>query len=95
MAALNREKNDGPVGQLRNHWAAFQSVAQVEKTAAEYPDVTELQSRLAAMRHALVGLDRDVADSMKAIREMEDKIFAINRPQKHRYVIERLSADAP
>lgn len=88
VARLNQQRNAGPVRSLRGEWSRFQRYAREKRDAPDeesrrrveekYPDMGSIQERVDAHN--------------AAARQLEDRIFEINRPKPRRYVLRRVTA---
>lgn len=90
VAELNKQRNDGPVGMLRNEWGRFQGYARTRKNAEAAPDNAELQSQLKTQQEGIAGMAERVAAHNTAAKEIEDKIFEVNQPKPRLYVLKRV-----
>lgn len=91
VAELNKQRNAGPVKSLRNEWRQFQTFSRLRaqlKTSTE--NRPALQKRLEAEEKRLEGMEERIETHEKAARELEDKIFSINQPKPHQYVLKRV-----
>lgn len=91
IANLNKKRNDGPVKSLRNEWRTFQTWARLNRQLENSPDDKKLADRVAALKKQLEGLDERIAKHKRAAREIEDKIFEINKPRPRKYVVKKVS----
>ncbi|MGZ0168165.1 MAG: SGNH/GDSL hydrolase family protein [Planctomycetales bacterium] len=90
VAHLNRERNSGPVRNLRNEWRVFQRYARDKRDAttdAERESVAEWEKRVE-------GLAERVAGHTAEAKKIEDQIFAVNQPVARKYVLSRVVAPA-
>lgn len=86
VAELNKQRNDGPVKNLRNEWRAFQQYSRLKagtKTEAN-------NARIDKLAEQLKGLDVRVAQHQQQAKELEDQIFEVNQPKSRKYVISRV-----
>ena len=87
---LNRQRNAGPVRDLRREWSHFQSATRTRRRLEKQPDDAELQDRLAKQEAQLEGRKERIAAAEKAAREIEDRIFTLNQPRARSYVLRRV-----
>ena len=90
VATLNKQRNEGPVSELRNEWRKFQQYARVKRDAAANPDNAQAKEQLDKLEAEIAGMDERVAAANAAAREIEDQIFAINQPPTRKYVLKRV-----
>src|SRR5690606_31557131 len=90
VAQLNKQRNEGPIRELRGQWSTFQRYARARRAADESPDNAELAKQAATLTEQIAGIEDRVAAANAAAKELEDQIFEINTPQPRRYVIERV-----
>lgn len=90
VATLNKQRNEGPIGELRNEWRKFQQYARVKRDAAANPDNAQAKEQLDKLEAEIAGMDERVAAANAAAREIEDQIFAINQPPARKYVLKRV-----
>lgn len=91
VAELNKQRNKGPIGQLRGEWSQFQQFARTRRQVSESPDNEELVKRLSDLEQRLEGREERIVRYEAAAKELEDKIFEINQPAARRYVLQRTS----
>ncbi len=89
VAELNKQRNLGPVQSLRNEWGRFQGFARVRPAAKENPDNPQLEQQAAATAAKIKGLAERVEKLNAEAKQIEDKIFTVNRPKARRYVLKR------
>ena len=87
VAVLNKQKNEGPVKQLRDGWRMFQGWARQSRQLKDQPNNTQLADAVAKGRERLNGLEEIIAGAESAATQIEDKIYAINQPKTRHYVI--------
>lgn len=90
VAELNRERNEGPLNQLRAQWRQFQVFARTRKQANDAPNDEKLAAELAKLAQGIEGMEERVVEHEQAAKEIEDKIFQTNQPQPRRYVLKRV-----
>lgn len=90
VALLNKQRNEGPVRNLRGEWSQFQRYARAKRAAEGAPDNDELAQQLAATRQRIDGRQGRVEEAQAAARAIEDQIFEINQPHPRKYVVERI-----
>jgi len=90
VALLNKQRNDGPIGELRGEWSKFQQYARAKRQADEKPDNAEAKAALEKVQAAIDGMDARVAAANTAAREIEDQIFTKNQPPARKYVLKRV-----
>lgn len=91
VAQLNKQRNEGPVKNLRNEWVNFQQLkflqSQVEKNPADEAE----KQRLADAEKKMPGMDERVKAAEAAAKAIEDDIFKTNQPRPHRFEIRPLA----
>lgn len=87
VAALNKQRNEGPVKALRNEWVNFQQVKFLESQVAKNPADEAEKQRLADAEKKMPGMDERVKAAEAAARVIEDEIFKINQPVPRRFEI--------
>lgn len=85
IARLNKERNDGPVKSLRNEWSQMQQYYRLKRQAEADPNNAEAAKKLQEQAQKVEGPEQRIARHEQAAREIEDRIFAGNRPQPHTY----------
>lgn len=88
VAHLNRDRNNGPVKNLRNEWRIFQRYARDKRDAetdAERENVAQWEKRLE-------GLSDRVSGHAAEAKKIEDQIFEVNQPVSRKYVLTRAVA---
>lgn len=90
VAQLNKQRNEGPIRELRGEWSQFQRYARAKRAADAAPDNSELAKQLSTLEERIAGMEDRVAAANDAARALEDQIFEVNVPGARRYVIERV-----
>src|SRR5690606_30140005 len=90
VAGLNKQRNEGPIRELRGEWSRFQRYARAKRAADAAPDNAELARQAATLTEQIAGIEERVAAANAAAKQLEDQIFEINTPQPRKYVIERV-----
>jgi lysophospholipase L1-like esterase len=90
VAQLNKQRNEGPIRELRGEWSTFQRYARAKRAAEGAPDNAELAKQANTLSEQIAGIDDRVAAANAAAKQLEDQIFEINSPQPRKYVIERV-----
>jgi lysophospholipase L1-like esterase len=93
VALLNKERNAGPVRNLRGQWSNFQRFARARAQLKQNPANAQFAKQVEILKSKIDGMDEQVQQFERQAREIEDKIFEINQPMPHRYVLKRI-ADA-
>jgi lysophospholipase L1-like esterase len=88
VAHLNRDRNSGPVRNLRNEWRVFQRYAREKRDA----QTDEQRESVAAWEKRLEGLAERVADHAAEAKKIEDQIFEVNQPAPRKYLLTRVAA---
>lgn len=89
VAALNKERNAGPVRSMRGQWSLFQRYARAREQLKQSPENAQLAKQVEDLKAKTVGMEDRVRQFERAAREIEDKIFQINQPRSRRYVLQR------
>lgn len=87
VAHLNRDRNSGPVRNLRNEWRLFQSYARAKRDARTDDD----RAKVAQLEKRLEGLSERVAAHAAEAKKIEDQIFEVNQPVARKYVLSRVT----
>ncbi len=87
---MNKQRNEGPIRQLRGEWSQFQRYARARRAAESQPDNAELAKQLATVSTNTEGMDERVAAHIAAAKAIEDRIFEINQPPARKYEIRRV-----
>jgi hypothetical protein len=90
VAMLNKQKNEGPVKQLRDGWRVFQGWARQSRQLKEQPNNAQLAAAVEKARERLNGLEENIASAEAAARKIEDEIYRTNQPKTRHYVIRRV-----
>jgi lysophospholipase L1-like esterase len=85
VAELNKERNTGPVGLVRNEWRTFQQFARSRKELEDKPHDDALTKKVAELSKRLAGMEERIAGHEQAAQEIEDRIFNVNQPQARTY----------
>ncbi len=91
VAMLNKQKNEGPVKQLRDGWRAFQGWARQSRQLQDQPNNAELAAAVAKGRESLNGLEANIASAEAAAQQIEDEIYRTNQPKTRHYLIRRVN----
>lgn len=89
VAMLNKQRNDGPVKQLRNEWGVFQQHARLARQFQDKPGDAPLKEQVDAVAQKLVGLEERIAKHEQAAREIEDRIFEVNQPKPRKFALRK------
>ncbi|MFT5326055.1 MAG: lysophospholipase L1-like esterase [Planctomycetaceae bacterium] len=90
VAHLNRDRNSGPVRNLRNEWRVFQRYARDNRDAKTDAD----RESVAQWKKRLEGLSERVAGHAAEAKKIVDQIFEVNQPVSRKYVLTRVVAPA-
>lgn len=90
VANLNRDRNAGPVKNLRNEWRLFQGYARAKRDAQTDAD----REKVASLEKRLEGLAERVASHAEEAKKIEDQIFEVNQPVARKYVLTRVAPRA-
>jgi lysophospholipase L1-like esterase len=90
VAELNKQRNQGPVSNLRGEWSRFQRFARLRQQADNSPTDEKLAAQLVELKTSLQGLEERIVSYESAAKEIEHKIFQTNQPQPRRYVLKRV-----
>lgn len=90
VVMLNKAKNEGPVGQLRNAWRAFQGWARLSRDLAAEPGNTRLAQQVAAAKVKVDELETVIKAAETAAKEFEAQIYAANKPVSRHYKLSLL-----
>lgn len=91
VAALNKQRNEGPVKALRNEWGDFQSFKYLQAQVEKNPNDEAEKRRLADVEKKMPGMEERVKAAEAAAMAIEDEIFTINQPRPHRFAIQPAS----
>jgi len=89
VAELNRDRNSGPVRDLRNEWRVFQQWARGKHGVSPMKP-----EQIAGLEKRLEGLSDRVKQHTAAALKIEDQIFQANQPKPRKYVLKKV-ASAP
>ena len=90
VAMLNKQKNEGPVKQLRDGWRTFQQWARRSKDLASQPNNQELVAAVEKDQQKLKGLEDNIKAAEVAAKEIEDKIYKVNQPMTRHLVLRKV-----
>lgn len=90
VAHLNRDRNSGPVRNLRNEWRLFQGYARAKRDA----QTDEARAKVAQLEKRLQDLSERVAGHAAEAKKIEDQIFEVNQPVARKYVLTWVVAPA-
>jgi lysophospholipase L1-like esterase len=91
VAELNKQKNEGPVKQLRDAWGSFQGWARQSRQLAEQPYNKQLAEQVSVSRARVEKLEETIRTSEAAARVIEDQIYSVNQPVVRHYRLVRVS----
>jgi len=94
VAALNKERNEGPIKALRDDWRTFQQFARLKRQLASDADNADLKKQVASYPERLAGLEERIKKNEAAAMAIEDRLFEINQPQHREYVLKRMARPA-
>jgi lysophospholipase L1-like esterase len=94
VAALNNQRNSGPVKSLRNEWRAFQQHARLAAQLKDSPDNDKLKQQVASLAKRLEGIEERIKQHEQDALKLEDQIFKINQPQPRKYQLKKVVAAA-
>ncbi|MBM83768.1 MAG: hypothetical protein CMJ78_24695 [Planctomycetaceae bacterium] len=83
VANLNKQRNSGPVRNLRNEWRAFQAHARIVRDA----QTDEQKAKAAEYGKRLDGILDRVKGHAAEAKKLEDRIFEVNQPKARKYVL--------
>ncbi len=89
VAMLNKQKNDGPVSELRNAWRTFQSWARRARQLETQPNNKELAAAVEKDRERLQDLEATIEKAELDAKAIEDKIYEVNQPKTRRFVLRK------
>ncbi|TWT92369.1 SGNH/GDSL hydrolase family protein [Stieleria varia] len=90
VAAMNAERNNGPVKALRDHWYIVRNLNRVRRDSQANPNDEGLAKKLEEAEKKAVGFEERLVELEAAAQQSLDAIYEINQPQPHHYVIERV-----
>lgn len=90
VAMLNKQKNEGPVKQLRDGWRTFQQWARRSRDLASQPNNQELVAAVAKNQKRLASLEENIKAAEAGAKEIEDKIYKVNQPVTRHYVLRKV-----
>ena len=93
VVLLNKQKNEGPVRQLRDAWRTFQGWARMSRDLESRPDDEKLAQQIAAGREKLNSLEATIKEAEAAAHEIENQIYTVNQPKTRHYVIRKVPAN--
>lgn len=91
VAMLNKQKNEGPVKQMRDAWLAFQAWARLSRQLAGQPDNAKLAEQVAAAKLKVDSLEQTIQTSEQSAKKFEDQIYAANQPAVRHYQLVRVA----
>ena len=89
VAMLNKQKNEGPVKELRDGWRTFQSWARHDRDLEAQPNNKELQAVTEKEFARLQDLEATIQKAEAGAKQMEDEIYMKNQPVTRHYVIRK------
>ena len=90
VAMLNKQKNEGPVKQLRDGWRTFQQWARRSRDLASQPNNQELAAAVAKDQQRLASLEENIKAAEAGAKEIEDRIYNVNQPVNRHYVLRKV-----
>ena len=94
VAQLNKERNAGPIKQLRGQWSQFQRHSRASRQLKENPENEQFKKQAETLKSKLEGMEDRISEFEKAALEMEDKIFETNQPKPRNYDLKRVELSA-
>lgn len=91
VAMLNKQKNEGPVKQLRDGWRTFQQWARRSRDLTSQPNNQELVAAVAKDQQRLASLEENIKAAEAGAKEIEDKIYKVNQPMIRHYVLRKVN----
>ena len=85
IAELNRQRNSGPVRNLRNEWSQMQQFYRLQRQVKADPNNSEAAKNLETQTKKVEGLEERIAMHEKEAQAIEDQILALNRPLPRKY----------
>jgi lysophospholipase L1-like esterase len=92
VVMLNKQKNEGPVRQLRDAWRTFQGWARPSRELARQPENEKLAEQVAAGKQKLESLEATIQEAEAAAHQIEDEIYKANQPKTRHFVIRKAGA---
>lgn len=93
VAEKNRERNSGPVRNLRNEWRQFQQLARLKRQAGDTPPEA-LAEQIKTLETQLEQLDERIRQHEADAKKIEDEIYTMNQPKPRRYRLHRVTPAA-
>jgi len=90
VAELNRERNAGPVHDLRNLWSSVKRLRVAKAALKASPEDETLKKTIATHSKNVMNLEEKIAAAEAAAKEIEDRIFEVNQPKTRRYELTRI-----
>lgn len=95
IANLNREKNMGPVREIRNLWLRTRELRNAKAALAAKPGDSKLADRVAQLEKKLADVPAKIGVQTAKVKDFEDRIYASNAPKPHVYSIAPAAAAKP
>lgn len=90
VAELNKQRNDEVVRPLRNLWSSQKGLRRAKNVLDANPNDPKLQQAYQAMQKKLATFDQQLAAINAQLKSFEDRIYAANQPQPHKYQLVRV-----
>lgn len=90
VATINKERNEGPISNLRGEWARFQQYARAKRDSSADPNNMDAKAQFEKLDKVVPGIEQRVAEHNAAAKKLEDKIFEVNQPKARKYVLARV-----
>ncbi len=91
VAELNKQRNEGPIRNMRGEWSRFQQYARVKQQVDETGN-EKLRGQLEALTKQTEGMDERVASLNEAIEKLAAEIREVAQPKPHKYRLEKVEA---
>jgi lysophospholipase L1-like esterase len=89
IAQLNARRNDGAIDALRNEWWKFQDYIDARREARAQPESVQAAEKLTKAKRQIGGMERRVAGDEAKAKQIEDKIYELNKPLARTYSLVR------
>ncbi|WP_166821297.1 GDSL-type esterase/lipase family protein [Thalassoroseus pseudoceratinae] len=91
VAELNKQRNAGPVRNMRGEWSRFQRYARTKQQVADAP-TDALKQQLDALTKQIEGMDERVKTLNEEIEKLAAEIREVAQPKPRTYRLEKVEA---
>ncbi len=89
VAMLNKQRNEGPIKDLRGAWLKFQSWARRNRDSKMQPNNKELAAAVAKDEEKIQDLEATIKKAEEEAKAIEESIYETNQPKTRHFVLKK------